>query len=168
VPFFHVSRVYLGPRVILTPRQPGTAIHHERGLPDRVCFAPSVRRCLASLSGAGVSALVIGETVPRRKKVNGQWAHANPAVYQGPSRLRRPPQDRSDFASTGERWSLKPVEVEHVGFVCLRRLTRQGVVTLVRSPWSMADRLGQQYERWQDDFLPAKGGDWTNAGSVAK
>lgn len=150
---FHVSRIYLGPRVVLTPRQPETAIHHERGLPDRVCFAPSVRQCLASLSGARVSALVIGETLPRRKKVNGKWAHANPVVYQTNKRLRRPPQDRSDFALTGERWSLGPIEVERVGFVCLEHLTHHGSTVVVDRRWTLAERLGQDYRNWDKDFL---------------
>lgn len=152
-PLFHVSRRHLGSRVVLMPKQPETACFLEEGLPPRVCFAPSVRHCLASMSGARLTSLVIGETVPRRRRVEGLWAHANPSVYQTVQRLRLPPQDRSDFAQTGERWALKPLEVEHVGFVCLATLTREGRVHVVSAEQSRGEELSQAYRAWDDDFL---------------
>ena len=150
---FHVSSHDLGPRVVLVPQHPKTATWREDGLPPRVCFAPTVEKCLASLSGAEMACLVIGETLPRRKRVEGIWCHANPVVYQTNKRLRRPPQDRSDFALTGERWSLGPIEVERVGFVCLEHLTHHGRTVVVDRRWTLAERLGQDYRNWDNDFL---------------
>lgn len=138
-PLFHVSRVHLGDQVLLDPRQPETAVHPERGLPERVCFAPTVAQCLASMSGARLSALVIGEAVPRRKRIEGEWCHANPSVYQTHQRLRCPPQNRSDFARTGERWSLWPIRVSHAGFVCLATLTREGRVLVASAEQSPSE-----------------------------
>ncbi len=150
-PYYHVSRKHLGASVVLIPKQPLNATWMEASLPDRVCFAPTVEQCLASISGAQVRSLVIGETLPKRRRVRGEWHHANPSVYTTNRRLRKPPQDCTDFSITEERWSLSPIEVVHAGFVCLAHLSRTGQVRLVKRSHTPTERISRAFEQWGDN-----------------
>lgn len=48
---YHLSFSNLGPTCILTPKTPDRYYQDEKGLPDRVCFSPSIDKCILGIEG---------------------------------------------------------------------------------------------------------------------
>lgn len=121
-PMYHVSRIDLGNQPILTAKTPSGVLPSRECRKPRVCFAPSVERCLLSLAAFRSASMAdaIEELLP------GSWREEipNPTVYATWKRLTLPPQSRSDFALTGERWSLTDIRVLRVGYINLGALLR--------------------------------------------
>ena len=144
---YHVSKLDLGPQVILTAQNPESACGSEGGHP-RVCFSSTIAGCLASVSGGsglGIPEVVRHLTYPRggrKKKEEDLWyeskdekkyCNMNPAIYVTRRVLVLPP-DISDFRETGELWSLKDIPVTRVGYVCLLTLMTENRAKKTKMP----------------------------------
>lgn len=127
--YFHISKIDLGKSVVLVPKMPSSAGPDE-GDSSRVCFAPTIEKCLCSISGMTT---VTYENVFREFRPYGKKLAVNPTVYTTNQSLKRPPKIKSDFALTGEMWSLKDIEVNRAGYVCLRSLILKSKVKVVRT-----------------------------------
>ena len=123
---YHISKKNLGISPTLTARIPdGTCVVKESPLP-RVCFAPTLERCLMGVTGCARPPL--WECISELGRLHDGY-FSNPSVYATLEELIKPPQNKSDFKRTGEMWSLNDIQVIQVGYLCLQSLSI-GVVAL--------------------------------------
>ena len=150
---YHVSPKDFGETVTFNPRVPPTANSAECETP-RVCFAPTIWQCLMAIEGTSSAYTAIGDCVY-------QAAHkgTNPTVYGTRARLTPPPKLVSDFARTGEMWSLKPIKLRRLGYLDVAQLVK-GNIRMTQDPrskltkefyagWSVAGRL--RVTDWAED-----------------
>lgn len=119
---YHVSRADLGSTPTLTAQVPECSVPERESWKPRVCFAPTVEQCLLSLVAYrdATMADAVDHFLPRTYDEE----ILNPAVYTTRKRLTLPPQSKSDFKLTGERWSMSDIEVHKIGYLNLGVLIR--------------------------------------------
>ncbi len=117
--YFHLSKVDLGEQVVLEPKVPESAVTPECVSTPRVCFAPTLFQCLISISGSSNTASAMTEFLYSHKT-----QFNNPTVYSTTSRkLILPKYPKcSDYQSTGEHWSLRPIKVRRLGYLDMTQL----------------------------------------------
>lgn len=135
---YHVSPKNLGSQVTLKAQIPEGCICSSEGDHPRVCFAPTIAQCLHSVVGGGSRCISIRECINNflvTKDINGKrLIQYNPTVYMTQQRLVVPPQRRSDFKLTGERWSLQDILVHRVGFIDLDLLWTEQRLAICDNP----------------------------------
>lgn len=91
---------------VITPRVPDGALmgNGEDDSIDRICFAPSIDKCLMSLSRNLKGATLYIHTVDPKELKNIQGSIVKPTIDQVP-----------DVKITGEVWVTKPVKLKCVG-----------------------------------------------------
>lgn len=128
---YHVSYTYLGDKIKLTPRVPPTAGPKEDQTTPRICFAPSVIKCLHAIEGTKDS-----------KRLRAMWelSKKNPSVYYT-KRLKSivPAGKVPDKKFTEEVWVLRPITVYFSGFIDIPHFVRTGKIqftnTLKTEAW---------------------------------
>lgn len=113
---YHLSKKFLGNVVRLRPKVPSSSAISIEGNIPRVCFSTNPFYCVRSICGS--------------KHINGfdliefrlgDTKFINPSIYATTKELFLPPQV-SDFKHNKELWSLKSIDVEYLGFLCLQSL----------------------------------------------
>lgn len=102
---YHVSILYLGKRVILTPKIPETRGKDECSLTKRVCVSPTVKQCLFGING-------INDL--KYSGINKEGWN----IYKT-QELGIPAINVFDYRITHEHWILKECEFQFVGRVLL-------------------------------------------------
>ena len=117
---YHISKSFLGENPVLKIKVPENSVE---GIEDvktkRVCFAPSIEKCLLGICG-------ISEIDFRIFFIeffeNGTLSQENPGIYKTNSKLIKPINKIPDYNITKEVWSLSDIKVDFLGYLSLEDL----------------------------------------------
>lgn len=122
---YHLSKKFLGNRVTLTPKVPGSAIESFEGNIPRVCFSTNVFHCVRGICGcASLQCLDLAEF---KDKSSLKLIIINPAIYKTNKKLYLPPS-HADFRSNTEHWSIDSIDVTFIGYLCLNSLLERKIL----------------------------------------
>lgn len=109
---FHVSKQDVGESPILTPKIPLNMFKEECGKTHRVCFSPSVEKCMVG---------IVGYVISWEATLLEAWVKApnfTYTVYTTDDPVIKPISNESrDQSLIDEHWSLVPISVTRLGYL---------------------------------------------------
>lgn len=127
---YHLSKVFLGNNVILTPKVPiSSSIDAEGDIP-RICFSVNIFYCVRSIGGGTLLKVFdlaefknrhISKFDKNYDEEKFNFSIINPSIYITKDKLFTPPA-HGDFRHNKELWSLNPIDVKFAGYLCLNSL----------------------------------------------
>lgn len=138
---YHLSKKFLGAQLTLKPKIPESSVISEEGDIPRVCFSENPFLCVRSICGSGdIKVADLSEFKDRtikepketwkdfiNEKEKTDYILINPSIYVTEEILYLPPSC-SDFRANKERWSLNKINVEFIGYLCLKSLLDRKLV----------------------------------------
>lgn len=138
--FYHISRKNHGNVFTFVPRVPDSAVVEREGNIPRVCVAPSLYCCIASIvSGKDIkvgqvlcefAVMEPFETVEEFEK--SKRTIPFPSVYWTHDQPYLPPAS-SDFRRNKEHWFISPTTMLFEGYLDLQSLWSFGILRLTQS-----------------------------------
>lgn len=136
--YYHVSKRYLGEKVVLTPRVPETALINEEGDIPRICTSKTLLGCVRGIVSHSLVAVkdFLYEIVEHESfktfddyLLDSKKMVLSPAIYVAGGVAYTPP-NASDFRANKEMWFLQDTEFVLVGYIDLALLIYTGELAM--------------------------------------
>lgn len=132
--YYHVSKKYLGEKVVLTPRVPETCLVTEEGDIPRICTSKTLLGCIRGIVSHSMVSVRdvlyeivehVGFSAFEDYLADSTKMVISPSIYVAGGIAYTPP-NASDFRANKEMWFLEATEFTLVAYIDLHTLIATG------------------------------------------